>query len=160
MKLNDFSFMLKGKSSIQNDLLDCILSVYRDEICSEIKRAKYLAILTDDTSDVSEHVDQVIVFRYELAGVVYERFWGFFNPKVDLSECILEQLKLVLGDDHNKLIAQTYEGAANVIKQMYNNAHFVHCYAYQLNAVVERAASQNTQARIFFASLAAILAFF
>ena len=118
--------------------------------------------MSDDTSDISEHVRHVIVFRYEVEGSVHKRFWGFFNLKAQnaerLADCIFEQLSVVLNGDSNKVIAQTYDGAAvmsgkkgahTIIKQSYQYAHFVHCYAHQLNLIMEKALSQNPQAHIF-----------
>ncbi|XP_077294844.1 zinc finger MYM-type protein 1-like [Arctopsyche grandis] len=159
---------------IQNELLECIVSVCKEEICKQIQKAKYIAVMTDDTSDISEHVQQVIVFRYELQGKVYERFWGLFILKSQdaegLAECILEQLKSVLDDENERLIAQTYDGAATIIgetggvhtiiKKSYKNAHFIHCYTHQLHSIIEKAASQSSQVRIFFSSLATIPAYF
>ena len=91
------STVFKGTSkTIQNELLDCILEVCRDEIHAEIKQSKFLSVMSDDISDVSGLTQQVIVFRYELSGIVHERFWGFFNPKIQnaevLAECIVEQV--------------------------------------------------------------------
>ena len=51
-------------------------------------------------------------------------------------------------------------GVQAIIKETYTNAHFVHCYAHQLNLVMQKASSQNTQGRIFFSSLSGIPAFF
>ena len=71
-----------------------------------------------------------------------------------LAECILEQVNIVLNGDSDKLIAQTYDGAPvfsgekggvdKIIQQSHKYAHFVHCYAHQLNLIIEKAASQNT----------------
>jgi hypothetical protein len=47
-----------------------------------------------------------------------------------------------------------------VIKETYKNAHFIHCYAHELNLIMEKAASQNPEARIFFSSLSGIPTFF
>jgi hypothetical protein len=118
--------------------------------------------MLNDTSDISYHTQQVTVFSYEVEGTVHERFWEFFNSKADnskgLAEHILEQLSVVLNGDSDRLIAQTYDGAAimysekgahTIIKQSYQNAH-------KFNLITEKAASQNPQAHIFFSSLAAI----
>jgi len=47
---------------------------------------------------------------------MHERFWEFFNSKAHnakgLAEHILEQLSVVLNGDSDRLIAQTYDGAA------------------------------------------------
>ncbi|XP_077295458.1 zinc finger MYM-type protein 1-like [Arctopsyche grandis] len=84
-----------------------------------------------------------------------------------LAACITEQLKLVLNDDNEKLIAQTYDGAAvlsaerggvqEILKQTYKNAHFIHCYAHQLNLVVEKAASRNQVVNTVFENKDALI---
>ena len=69
-----------------------------------------------------------------------------------------------------KLIAQTYDGAAVLsgihkgvqtrIKEVFKNAHYIHCYAHQLNLILEKATSQNSSVKLFFSSLSGIPAFF
>ncbi len=46
--------VFKGTSkTIQNELLDIMLKITKAEIQSEIKDAKFLAVISDDTTDVS-----------------------------------------------------------------------------------------------------------
>jgi hypothetical protein len=56
--------------------------------------------MSDDTTDVSEKTQEVVVFRYENGGTVHEIFWGFYNPSSQdaegLSQYVLEQLCFVL----------------------------------------------------------------
>ena len=106
----------------------------------------FSAIVTDETTDMQDKSQMVIVLRYEKNGKVVERFLGFFNsPNLTaaaLSSILLEQLKLLIGDRLNKLVAQTYDRAANLsgsrcsvqtrIKDHYPYAHFIHCYAHKL----------------------------
>lgn len=167
--------VFKGVSkTIQNELLDCLLQIYRDQIRKEIKEAPFVAVMADDTTDVSEHTQMVIVLRYLLGEEVVERFWGFFTPENQtadgLSKCILDQLNTVLEGNAEKLIAQTFDGASVMkgkkggvqakIRLVYNNAHFIHCYAHQLNLIMQNAASVTRGSRIFFANLSGIAAFF
>ena len=80
------------------------------------------------------------------------------------------ELELLIGSFSEKLVAQTYDGAAVLrgvnsgvqtrVKEVYGNAHFLHCYAHQLNLVMQRATSHHKQARIFFNNLSGIPAFF
>ena len=69
------------------------------------------------------------------------------NPKDSgISECILKKLNSVLGNDINKLVSQTYdgasimsvknEGAQGKLQGKYHWAWFVHCHAYQINFVI------------------------
>ena len=130
--------------------------------------------MADDTTDVSEHTQTVIILRYVLNGEIFERFWGFFIPENQtadgISKCILEQLNRILQGNRQKLIAQTFDGAnvmkgkkAGVqakIKAVYSNAHFIHCDAHQLNLIMKNAASISRNARIFFSNMLAIPTFF
>jgi hypothetical protein len=85
-------------------------------------------------------------------------------------EYVLEQLGVVLKGDFGKLVAQTYDGTSvmslekggvqAMIKETYKNVHFIHCYAHQLNLMMEKAASQNPKVRIFFSGLSGIPTFF
>lgn len=165
----------KGVSkTIQNEILDCLLQIYYDHIKKEIKDASFVAVMADDTTDVSEHTQMVIVLRYMVSEEIVERFWVFFTPENQtadgLSKCILDQLDIILDGNREKLIAQTFDGASVMkgkkggvqakIKLVYNNAHFVHCYAHQLNLIMKNAASITRGSRIFFANLSGIAAFF
>ena len=57
----------------QNELLECMLEVCREEILKEIEDAEYIAVMGDETTDVSNKVQFVIVIRY-------------INKKVDVVE--------------------------------------------------------------------------
>ena len=82
--------------------------------------------------------------------------------------CILKEVKSLLSSDH-KLIAQAYDGVSVMsgavngvqakIKKHFPDAQYIHCYAHQLNLVMEKAASQNQSARVFFCTLYGFPAF-
>ena len=56
--------VFKGTSkTVQNELLDCMLSVLRDCILEDVKRADYLAIQADETTDTATHCQLVLVLR-------------------------------------------------------------------------------------------------
>jgi len=67
---------------------------------------------------------------------------------------LCKELELLIKDHPHKLIAQSYDGVAALsgvnkgvqarVKELYGNAHFVHCYAHQLNLILEKATSQNS----------------
>jgi hypothetical protein len=76
------SSLIKGTSkTVQNELLECMLEVCREKIKEELNETKFVALMADETSNVSEHLQMVIVYRYEMDGNVHERFGGFFNPE-------------------------------------------------------------------------------
>ena len=82
-----------------------------------------------------------------------------------------QQLDELIKGNPGKLIAQTYDGAAAAlsgaksgvqcrVKEEFPNAHFLHCYAHQLNLILKKATSFNRNVRIFFINLSLIPAFF
>lgn len=172
----DKSTVFKGVSkTIQNELLESILAVTQDQIKREVGQAEFLAIQADETTDTSNKIQMVFIIRYVLNGHVHERFWKFMHPPgttaQNLADAILEELKILeIDKSPEKLIAQCYDGAAVMsgsiggvqtkIKEYYPAAHFVHCYAHQLNLVLQKAASQHKEIRIFFANLHSFSSFF
>lgn len=88
---------------------------------------------------------------------------GFFTPEnvnaTGLSNCILTELNKILQNDPDKLIGQTYDGAnvmkgerggvQHKIKEIYHNAHFIHCYAHQLNLIMKHVTFSIKSVRLF-----------
>lgn len=167
----DNNWVFKGSTeTIENELLQCMLEVYQDHIASEINQTSYVALMVEDTSAVSENTQTVIIFRYELRGIVYERFWGFSTPENvtthGLPKCLLNEINKVLKNDSNKLIAQTYDGTKgmkgvqNKIREVFKNAHYIHGYAHPLNMIIKHVTLSIKSVRFFFANLAGIATFF
>ena len=68
------SSVFKGTSkTIQNDILDSIMFVCQDHIKSEILKSDFLAIMSDETTDMQDKT-QMVVFRYEIDGKLVKRF--------------------------------------------------------------------------------------
>ena len=128
-------------------------------IQKEIEQADFLAVIADDTPDVSNHLRNVVVFRYIVSGKVVERFWTYCDlPQgnaENISANVISCLNSVLPNTHDKqkLVAQCYDGASvmsgqhrgvqSIVKEAYPNAHYVHCYAHQLNLVLQQATSKS-----------------
>jgi hypothetical protein len=68
-----------------------------------------------------------------------------------------------------KLIAQSYDGAAVFsggkngvqvkMKDNFPHAHFIHCYAQQLNLVMKQACSTVKSIKLFFANISGFVLF-
>ena len=135
-----------------------------------------MAVIADDTTDVSNHLQNGVVFRYIVSGKVVERFWSFCDlPQgnaENISTNVISCLNSILPGVHDKqtLVAQCYDGASvmsgqhrggqSIVKEAYPNAHYVHCYAHQLNLVLQQATSQFDSVRVFFAHINAFSVFF
>ena len=146
------------------------------KIQNEIKEADFVGVIADDTTDVSNHFQNVVVFRYIVPSKVVARFWSFCDmPQGDaetISSNVLNCLNSILPGSHDKqkLVAQCYDGASVMsgqhrgvqsrVKDAYPSAHYVHCYAHQLNLILEHAVSQITSIKVFFANLNAFSVFF
>lgn len=161
--------------TIQNELLESILAVSQNVIRQQIQSADFIAIQADETTDNANITQLVFIVRYLHQCQIYERFVTFIQPTghtaEQISDIILEELKKSNVDKTpDKLIAQSYDGAAVMsgekngvqakIKSVYNKAEFVHCYAHQLNLILERAANQNKQVKVFFANVEGFAVFF
>ena len=73
--------VFKGTSkTVQNELLDCMLSVLRDYILEEVKSADLIAIQADESTDISTHCQLVLVLRYiDANNNIQERFFKFIT---------------------------------------------------------------------------------
>jgi hypothetical protein len=99
--------VFKGTSkTVQNEILLTMLSVCQEEISKEINEADYLAVIADETSDVSNIFQMAIVFRYIVRGKPVERFWEFLSPSDHdsrtSSSVILTELEKHVKDDKKK----------------------------------------------------------
>ena len=117
----------------------------------------FTVIIADETTDVSIQNQLSLVIRYIHNCKVVERFWGFFQPdRVNadgIANVILTELEKILKGDKKKVVAQTYDGASVMrgriggvhvkVKQVYENAHYVHCAAHQLKLILSKAATRS-----------------
>ena len=72
-----------------------------------------------------------------------------------IQKCIEDEIYPIIMETPQKLIAQTYIGAnvmsgapggvKSFIKKKYPYAHYIHCYAQQLNLLIQNAASQQRE---------------
>ena len=75
------STVFKGHSAtIQNEILDCVLQIYKNKVIAQVSEAPFIAIIADETTDVSVQNQLSLVIRYIHDYKVVERFWGFFQP--------------------------------------------------------------------------------
>ncbi|XP_060882145.1 zinc finger MYM-type protein 1-like [Metopolophium dirhodum] len=161
-------------NDIQNDLINSIKNVIITKIKNEIKDADFLAVITDETTDITKRSQLTTVFRYVNDKGVQERFIGFSDVSADRSaKSLADHFFSILPEyicDENKLVAQTYDGAAvmsgshnglqTLIKQKYKNAMYIHCYAHKLDLVLKQSVSHIKECKIFFTNLNGFAVFF
>jgi hypothetical protein len=131
---------------IQNDLIQSISNVLLKQIENEIRDTPFVAIIMDETIYIITKSQLSTVLRYvnTIDGYeVFERFLGFTDVSENqsakpLSEHVFSFISKYVCEE--KLIAQTYDGAAvisrqhnglqSLVRSKYENAIFVHCYAH------------------------------
>lgn len=57
-----------ASTTLQNQLLNCMLEICREEIKNQAFSGKYVGIAGDNTTDVSKRIQSVLVLRYEYLG--------------------------------------------------------------------------------------------
>ncbi|KAM3842976.1 zinc finger MYM-type protein 1-like [Diretmus argenteus] len=169
--------VFKGTSkTVQNELLDSMLSAVRDHIIKEAQSSGFVSIQADETTDIATQAQLVLVLRYiDGKNNIQERFFEFIPLQSATAESIAtalkERLATILPEDQkSKLICQAYDGASVMrgatagvqkkIQDVYPNAHYIHCYAHQLNLIMQQATSHISKVRIFFADLGGFASFF
>jgi len=133
---------------IQNQILDSVVEVYRQQVILEVSQASCVVVMVEESVDVAGQTQLVLIFRYinDKSGLIVNRFWGYFSPlSVDaygISSCILKELKQVIRENNNKLIFQTFDGfkvmyekekeVQSRLKEVYKMAHFTNCHCNQM----------------------------
>ena len=169
------STVFSGLSSdIQNDLINSISQVLLTEIKNEIKQSPFVAIIMDETTDITNTCQVSTVFRYvDKSGAVQERFIGFSDFSDDRTANALANYVfnvLTEYDCEEKLVAQTYDGAAvmsgehgglqALVKSKCSQAIFIHCYAHKMNLVLKNSVDHIKECKIFFSTLSGLASFF
>ena len=130
--------------------------------------------MLDETSDISHKSQLSVVLRYvNNCGVPVERFLFFKDVSGDRSAealCNIVRETIFNWGCENKLIAQTYDGAAVMagalngtqkkVKDIFPEAMFVHCCAHVLNLVLSQSVSFIKDCKLFFATISGIASFF
>ncbi|CAM4328207.1 unnamed protein product [Leuciscus chuanchicus] len=153
-----------------------MLSVTREEIIKEVQTSSFLSIQADETTDIATLAQLVLVLRYiDDKNNVQERFFEFIPLQSATAESIASALKERLAsilpeDQKSKLICQAYDGASVMrgatagvqrkVQDVYPNAHYIHCYAHQLNLIMQHATSHISKTRIFFSNIGGFASFF
>ena len=171
--LNNSTVFSGLSSNIQNDIILSVSEYMIQEIKKDIRQAGFVAIILDETTDITTKSQLSTVIRYVNNDSVEERFVSFTNVSDDRSASALAQHVfsiLTEYDCEKKLIAQTYDGAAVMagehrglqvrVREKCPQAVFVHCYAHRLNLVLSQTVSYIKECKIFFITLAGFGTFF
>lgn len=160
--------------TVQNEVIDIIGFTIRSQLLDRIKRAKFFAILSDETTDVSRHMQLSLCFRYvdEDTIVVREDFLGFVQlgstVGLDVKNRIFDELRL-MGLDIGNMRGQGYDGGSNfsgcengvraLVSKEQPLAFYTHCFSHSLDLCVSKAC-EVPEIRHMLGTVSSIINFF
>ncbi|KAI3523499.1 hypothetical protein L1887_01674 [Cichorium endivia] len=155
---------------IQKQITECFSKEIILSICKEIGK-DFFALLVDESSDVSKKEQMAIVLRYvDSIGIVKERFIGVVHVKDTSSLTLKEAIdEVFIGNklSMTQVRGQGYDGASNMrgafnglkalILQENDSAHYVHCFAHQLQLVIVAVANKHEGVNDFFDQISLVV---
>ena len=108
--------LMSGPSNAQYTHYSVLSKAVRDAILSNLKSARYFAILCDETKDTGKKEQLSICLRYVDCGALHEDFYNFVKADGLDSRSVMAVLKDQLDgmgvDSASHLIPQCYDGAS------------------------------------------------
>ncbi|XP_076959209.1 uncharacterized protein LOC143635209 [Bidens hawaiensis] len=152
--------------SIQKEIIDCFVKEVTKKLCEEFKDDVF-GLLVDESSDVSQKEQMTIVMRYvDKRGVVKESLIGVAHVNNTSSATLKEAIVYLLSNNQlsiDQVMGQGYDGASNtrgkfnglkaLILRDNPSAHYIHCFAHQLQLVIVAVAKKHTGVKEFYESL-------
>lgn len=144
-----------------------------DKIKGEVQEAEFWAPMVDEMKDCSCKELMASCIRYCHGSTINERCIRVLEAKkldaASLTDLIQTALSS-MGLDPSKAVAQCYDGAAALsgvksgvqarMRDKYEKAVYVHCWAHRLNLVLVNACSDAPYVLDFFSTLQSLYSFF
>ncbi|XP_076910090.1 uncharacterized protein LOC143567587 [Bidens hawaiensis] len=149
--------------SIQKEIIECFAKEVTKMICEEIKDNVF-GLLVDESSDVSLKEQMAVVVRYvDKLGIVKESFIGVAHVKDTCSLTLKQAIVSLLASNQlsmDQVKGQGYDCASNMrgefnglkalILKDNPSAHYIHCFAHQLQLVIVAVAKKHTGVKTFY----------
>ncbi|KAI3725286.1 hypothetical protein L1987_65069 [Smallanthus sonchifolius] len=156
--------------SIQKEIIDCFAKEVTKMICEEIKDDVF-GLLVDESSDVSMMEQMVVVVRYvDKLGVVKESLIGIAHVKNTVASTLKEVVVSLLANNKlsiDQVRGQGYDGASNMrgefnglkvlILRDNSSAHYIHCFAHQLQLVIVAVEKKHSGVKDFYEYLSMVV---
>ncbi|XP_034093508.1 zinc finger MYM-type protein 1-like [Gymnodraco acuticeps] len=157
----------------QNEMLECLAEIVREDIIKEVKESEHFFILADETKDMKKIEQLSLVVRYYYNGVVQESFLEYQQAEhldaASLTKKIISCLEKYGLEYKKNLVGQGYDGAAVMsgrcsgvqtrVKEAAKYAFYVHCNAHCLNLVIVDCVKSVPEAACFFMLLERLYTF-
>ncbi|KAK1410977.1 hypothetical protein QVD17_37520 [Tagetes erecta] len=154
----------------QKEIIECFAKEVTKIICEEIK-GDVFGLLVDESSDVSLKEQMAVVVRYvDKLGVVKESFIGIVHVTNTNSSTLKEAILSLLANNQlsiDQVRGQGYDGASNMrgkfnglkslILRDNPSAHYIHCFAHQLQLVIVAVAKKHEGVKTFYEYLSMVV---
>jgi hypothetical protein len=128
-------------------------------------------LLVDESSDVSGKEQMAVVLRYvDKLGLIKERFIGVVHVRETSASCLTSNIDALFGKyglSIKQVRGQGYDGASNMrgefnglrdlIMRENRSAHYICCFAHQLQLVIVAVAKKNDDISDFFDMVSLLL---
>ncbi|XP_035842123.1 zinc finger MYM-type protein 1-like [Helianthus annuus] len=155
---------------IQKEIIECFSKEVTKSICAQIKDDVF-GLLVDESSDVSLKEQMAVVVRYvDKLGVVRESFIGIVHVKDTASTTLKQAIDDLLVSNQlsiKQVRGQGYDGASNMrgefnglkalILKDNPSAHYIHCFAHQLQLVIVAVAKKHAGVKTFYEFLSMVV---
>lgn len=166
-----------GYKWIHHSYIEEMIELFAQDILQQIidliKKAKYFAIIIDETTDVSRKEQVSVSIRIVQEDLeAHEFFIGFYQTKDIKSNTLFTIAKDVLqrlGLNINDMRGQCYDGAFNMtghinglqiqIIKIESRAMFVHCFAQTNSLVAQDGMNEVPSSRNFLATARGVITF-
>eukprot|EP00794_Sanderia_malayensis_P010108 gene10108-11143_t len=162
----------------QNQLIESIFEEVRNEIFNRVTKSRFVSVMMDDTSDLSNTEQSAISVRLIHNGNIEEHLLGLVDASEDQSADgltnlllkTLEQYKILPAVSEKKLIGQSYDGAPTMsgefngvqkkVRDIFPYAYYNHCVAHRMSLCAAQSANKILEVAKFFGTLDKIISFF
>ncbi|KAJ0663101.1 putative ribonuclease H-like superfamily [Helianthus annuus] len=155
---------------IQKEIIECFSKEVTKSICAEIKDDVF-GLLVDESSDVSLKEQMAVVVRFvDKLGAVRESLIGIVHVKDTTSITLKEAIDDLLASNQlsvKQVRGQGYDGASNMrgefnglkalILKDNPSAHYIHCFAHQLQLVIVAVAKKHSGVKTFYEFLSMVV---
>ncbi|KAL3997012.1 hypothetical protein ACER0C_009668 [Sarotherodon galilaeus] len=145
-------------NTIQNEVMECLSEMVREDIIREVKECEYFSVIADETKDLKKTEQLSLVLRYYYNGARASQL-----DAAGLTQNIIQRLERYGLEYRSNLVGQGYDGASVMagkcrgvaarIKTEAKHAFYIHCNAHCLNLVIVDAVKAVPEADCFFSLL-------
>ena len=162
----------------QNQLIECVFEEVKSEMRKRINNSRFISLMMDDTSDLSNTEQSAISVRLINQGSIEEHLLGIVDASDDQSAAGLTKILLTTLEDYNiipdngkaKVIGQSYDGAPTMsgelngvqkqIRDLFPFAYYNHCAAHRMSLCASQSANKIIEVAKFIGTVDKLINFF